>query len=435
MPPRPVWRRRSAGRDDRLARLAHDQHAVGWTLSAPRTPGRRCRKRSSTRWRPRANRCRTRGASPPPRRARRAPILGYEGASIATPVDVLSSESNGSSRSIRPGGYDVRSEHAPGGLLRYRERVVVHTRHGDARADGDRAAVRQQQDRDRDRRPGAAAAGRNRPEGGEGLFVGREHRAADRAPSGVGGDSPYRLGGESRPRLGEEAEGRFRNRVASRSACASAVNMAVTLARPSDARRAAASGGPASTQWIADARLAGSPGGTRRPEVPSTTTCLVPLTSVAMTGRPLAIASTSASGSPSQRHPRTIQHPELDHRAIRRPPHDATHRIHFPHDGALRYPPDRGVARHLPDGLQILGDQERPCPAPRRCPGCFGAGVSPADNDDIVLVHGGETTGPNAGTGEPGPAPFPRSPDSQFPAGTAPAPLPLSSSAPSARPP
>ena len=45
-------------------------------------------------------------------------------------------------------------------------------------------------------------------------------------------------------------------------------------------------------------------------------------------------------------------------RQVRRAAHDPAERIHLAHDRALGDPADRGIAGHLADGLEILGQQQ-----------------------------------------------------------------------------
>src|SRR5881394_1998559 len=85
----------------------------------------------------------------------------------------------------------------------------------------------------------------------------------------------------------------------------------------------------------------------------------------------------------------TVQHAELDPRQVGGSAHDATQGIDFANDRALGDPADRGIARHLPDGFEVLGEEQRPRAAPRRQRGRLGAGVATPDDDHIVLDHNG----------------------------------------------
>jgi hypothetical protein len=91
---------------------------------------------------------------------------------------------------------------------------------------------------------------------------------------------------------------------------------------------------------------------------------------------------------PHRRSLGSVQHPELNAGQVGGPTHDSTERVHFAHYCALRNPADGGVARHLADGFQVLGQQE----GSRASAGCecsgFRTSVTATDYDDIVLFHG-----------------------------------------------
>jgi hypothetical protein len=93
---------------------------------------------------------------------------------------------------------------------------------------------------------------------------------------------------------------------------------------------------------------------------------------------------------PDRRSLRTVEHPELDPRQIRGPAHNPAQRIDFPHHGPLGDPSDRGIAGHLADGLEVLGEQERPRPGPRRHRAGLGAGMPSPDNDHVEAIHPGK---------------------------------------------
>ncbi len=50
---------------------------------------------------------------------------------------------------------------------------------------------------------------------------------------------------------------------------------------------------------------------------------------------------------------RTIEHAELDRRAIGGPPHDTAEGVDLAYHGALRDPADGGIAGHLTDGVEV----------------------------------------------------------------------------------
>jgi hypothetical protein len=94
----------------------------------------------------------------------------------------------------------------------------------------------------------------------------------------------------------------------------------------------------------------------------------------------------------------SVEHPELDARQVGRSAHDATERIHFAYDRPLRDSADRGIARHLPDGFEILREQQRPRAGTRRERGGFGAGVAAADHDYVIAFwHAGNLRLPRNG--------------------------------------
>ena len=89
-----------------------------------------------------------------------------------------------------------------------------------------------------------------------------------------------------------------------------------------------------------------------------------------------------------------------DAREVCRPTHDAAQRVHLPHHRPLGDPPDGGIARHLADGLQVLGEQQRARAGAGRHGAGFGTGVAAADDEDVEAIHGGKllrTSGQGAG--------------------------------------
>ena len=55
----------------------------------------------------------------------------------------------------------------------------------------------------------------------------------------------------------------------------------------------------------------------------------------------------------------TVQHLELDARAVGDDAHDAAERVDLAHHVTLRDPADRGVARHLRRVLEVHGEERR----------------------------------------------------------------------------
>ena len=80
-----------------------------------------------------------------------------------------------------------------------------------------------------------------------------------------------------------------------------------------------------------------------------------------------------------------IEDPELNARRIRRPRHGAVKRIDLPHQVALADPPDGGIAGHLPDRLDTLGEQQRRGAHTGRRQRGLGPGVAAANHDYIEL--------------------------------------------------
>jgi hypothetical protein len=77
----------------------------------------------------------------------------------------------------------------------------------------------------------------------------------------------------------------------------------------------------------------------------------------------------------------------LDPRQVGGPSHDSAERIHLAHHGSFGNPANGWIARHLPDGLEILGQQEGVRASPGRERRGFGAGMAAAYDDDIVSFH------------------------------------------------
>ena len=89
---------------------------------------------------------------------------------------------------------------------------------------------------------------------------------------------------------------------------------------------------------------------------------------------------------PHRRAFRRIQNPELDAGAIRRLRHDTTERIDLANQMPLADAPDRRVARHLPQRLDVLRQQQGPRAAARSRECGLGTGMAATDHDHIKLV-------------------------------------------------
>jgi hypothetical protein len=81
-----------------------------------------------------------------------------------------------------------------------------------------------------------------------------------------------------------------------------------------------------------------------------------------------------------------IQGAELDTGPVDRTRHGTTQGVDLAGEVPLADAADGGVAGHLADGVQVLGQQKCPRTGPRRREGRLGAGVTAAHNDDIKTV-------------------------------------------------
>ena len=79
-----------------------------------------------------------------------------------------------------------------------------------------------------------------------------------------------------------------------------------------------------------------------------------------------------------------IENPELNSGRIRDSPHQPIERVDLPHQLALPEAPDRGIARHGPDGGMRLRDERRSRAKPRRSRSRLAARMASANDDDIV---------------------------------------------------
>ncbi len=137
-------------------------------------------------------------------------------------------------------------------------------------------------------RPGGRAAQPSRP----------RLPTARPAPAARAADASGRRPSGRRP--SSDPSNRRRSQAASRGRA----NSATTFARPARPIAAARPGSRARAS-IARASPAPSPGATRRPDTPSSTSSGTPAMRVVTTGRPVAIASISTTGTPSAKEGRT----------------------------------------------------------------------------------------------------------------------------------
>src|SRR5690606_3385006 len=87
-----------------------------------------------------------------------------------------------------------------------------------------------------------------------------------------------------------------------------------------------------------------------------------------------------------------IQDPELDTGPVRGARHRAAQRVDLLDQVTLADPSDRGVAAHLPERLDALRQKQSADAQARGRQGGLGAGMAPADDDDVEFLrkaHGG----------------------------------------------
>ena len=85
-----------------------------------------------------------------------------------------------------------------------------------------------------------------------------------------------------------------------------------------------------------------------------------------------------------------VEGAEVDPAVVRACRHRPAERVDLLDEVSLADPPDGRVAAHLPEGFDALREQQRLRPRPRRGERRLGAGVAPADDDDVecsVVEH------------------------------------------------
>ena len=100
-------------------------------------------------------------------------------------------------------------------------------------------------------------------------------------------------------------------------------------------------------------------------------------------GELVGLGARSANGGPLAR----VQGPELDPGRIDGTGHFATQRVDLLHQVTLADASYRGIAGHLADLVEVLGEQERLSPHPRRGESGLDAGMATTDDDDLRLFH------------------------------------------------
>ena len=83
-----------------------------------------------------------------------------------------------------------------------------------------------------------------------------------------------------------------------------------------------------------------------------------------------------------------VEQAELDAGDVAEPAHDAVHGVDLAHQMALAQAADGRIARHLADGLELLGQQQGGRARARGRRRGLAAGVAAADDDDVEGVHG-----------------------------------------------
>ena len=84
-----------------------------------------------------------------------------------------------------------------------------------------------------------------------------------------------------------------------------------------------------------------------------------------------------------------IEQTKLDARRIRDPAHQAVQRIDLAHQMAFADAADGGIAGHLAQGGEFVGQQQGAGAGPRRSRRGFAAGMAAADHNDIKAVMRG----------------------------------------------
>ena len=82
-----------------------------------------------------------------------------------------------------------------------------------------------------------------------------------------------------------------------------------------------------------------------------------------------------------------VEHAELDARGVGVEAHRAAEGVDFANHVAFCQPANRGVAGHLPDGVGVLGQEERFATETRRGHSRLDARVAGPDDDDIVVFR------------------------------------------------
>ncbi len=94
------------------------------------------------------------------------------------------------------------------------------------------------------------------------------------------------------------------------------------------------------------------------------------------------LRSGGSDGGPLAR----VECSELDAGSVDAPRHTATQGVYLSNEVTLADAPEGGVAAHLPQGLDALGQQQGAATDPSCGERCFGTGMAAADHDHIERV-------------------------------------------------
>ena len=103
---------------------------------------------------------------------------------------------------------------------------------------------------------------------------------------------------------------------------------------------------------------------------------------------PIQCAVSLRTRCPDRRALAAIQCSKMDARCIGRPRHDAVERIDFAREVSFTDAAYRGVATHLTDSLEVLGQQYRVRTHSCSCSCSLGTGMAATDNYYIVCILG-----------------------------------------------
>ncbi len=84
-----------------------------------------------------------------------------------------------------------------------------------------------------------------------------------------------------------------------------------------------------------------------------------------------------------------VEQLEMDPRRVGDAAHQPVERVDLADEMALADPADRGIAGHLSDFREVLGDEQGARAAAGSGGGRFAAGMTAADDDDIILLRRG----------------------------------------------